>query len=304
MIHIRSLLVSVLFLFSFSVLSIAQNNSFDSTVIFHPKSALKLVSRQFSFTEGPAVDKKGNIYFTDQPNNKIWKYTNTGHLEVFKEDAGRSNGMYFDSENKLITCADEHNELWQIDRHGNVKVLLKDFKGIKFNGPNDVWTDRSRGIYFTDPYYQRDYWVRKQPDMEKQRVYYLCYGADSAKIATDDVKQPNGIVGTPDGKVLYIADFGQGKTFKYSIAADGSLFDRQVFANMASDGMTIDDKGNVYLTGKGVTVFNSSGHQIAHISVPEKWTANVCFGGKRKDLLFITASEGIYIRKMAVKGVE
>ena len=111
------------------------------------------ISRQFSFTEGPAADKYGNIFFTDQPNNKIWEYDTHGKLSVFLDTAGRSNGMYFDSKGNLVTCADEKNQLWQISPAGKVTILLKDFNGYRFNGPNDVWVDAKDGIYFTDPFY-------------------------------------------------------------------------------------------------------------------------------------------------------
>ena len=116
-----------------------------------------LISSQFSFTEGPAVDRQGNIFFTDQPNNKIWKYDTHGKLSVFLDSSGRSNGMYFDSKGNLITCADEQNQLWLISPKGKVTLLLKDFKGHQFNGPNDIWIDHKDGVYFTDPWFQRDY---------------------------------------------------------------------------------------------------------------------------------------------------
>src|SRR5471030_3554863 len=94
-----------------------------------------LISKQFSFTEGASVDKKGNVFFTDQPNNKIWKYSTDGKLSVFLNNAGRSNGMYFDKMGNLITCADEHNQLWSINPDGAVTVLLKDLDGHLMNGP-------------------------------------------------------------------------------------------------------------------------------------------------------------------------
>ena len=116
--------------------------------------------------------------------------------------------------------------------------------------------------------------------------------------------KPNGIVGTPDGKYLYVADMGTGETYKYDINKDGTLKNKQVFANEASDGMTIDNRGNIYLTGKGVAIYNQEGKKIEHIDIPEKWTGNVCFGGKDKHILFITASKSIYIIPTRVKGVE
>ena len=107
-----------------------------------------------------------------------------------------------------------------------------------------------------------------------------------------------------DGKHLYVAEAKANRILRYDIQEDGSLSNRQVFANMGSDGMTIDDRGNIYLTGDGVTVFDKNGQQIDHFPIPEKWTANVCFGGKECDVLFITASKSVYTLKMLVHGVK
>jgi gluconolactonase len=268
-------------------------------------ATLQLISNQFSFTEGSSVDKKGNVFFTDQPNDKIWKYDVKGKLSVFLEKTGRSNGTYFDQKGNLLTCADEKNELWSIDPIGKITILLKDFQGHRFNGPNDLWEDLKGGIYFTDPYYQRPYWDRKTPDIKGEKVYYLPKGKKEAIVVADDLLQPNGIVGTPDGKFLYIADIKDNKTYKYNITKDGSLTNKKLFAEQGSDGMTLDKKGNLYLTGSiGVTVYDKEGRKIETIKVPSKWTANLCFGGKKKNILFITASESVYTIKMKVSGVE
>jgi len=268
------------------------------------QDSLKLISRDFSFTEGPAVNSLGEVFFTDQPNNKIWKYGTDGKLSVFMEQAGRANGMYFVKDN-LIACADEHNQLWSISKKGKVKVLLHDFEGKKLNGPNDLWPDGKGGIYFTDPYYQRDYWTRQQPEMEAQKVYYLPSGKKpKLRVAAADVIKPNGITGTPDGKYLYVADITANKTYRYAIAADGTLSEQTMVINQGSDGITIDEQGNLYLTGKGVFIYNPQGKLIGHIEVNEPWTANVCFGGKNRSDLFITASKAIYTLPMKVRGVE
>jgi gluconolactonase len=263
---------------------------------------LKLVSNQFSFTEGPAVDKKGNVFFTDQPNDKIWKYDIDGKLSVFLSKTGRSNGLYFDKKGNLIACADEQNQLWAINSHGKVKVLAKDLEGHKLNGPNDLWINPKRGgIYFTDPYYQRPYWERKKSDLNGEKVYF--FKKKNVIAVAEDLVKPNGIIGTADGKYLYVADIGDNKTYKYTISKDGTLMNRQLFAEQGSDGMTIDNHGNIYLTGKGVTVYNLEGKKIEHIAIPEDWTANVCFGGKDRNILFITASKSLYILPMKVRGV-
>jgi gluconolactonase len=265
---------------------------------------LQLVSHQFSFTEGASVDRKGNVFFTDQPNDKIWEYSAKGRLTLFMDSAGRSNGMYFDRKGRLVTCADEQDQLWVIGPHKKIQVLLRDFGGRRFNGPNDLWIDSKDGIYFTDPYYQRDYWTRTHPDLEGEKVYYLAAGAKEAIVAAGELKKPNGIVGTPDGRFLYISDMGAGKTYTYSIGPDGQLSGRTLFCEQGSDGMTLDEKGNVYLTGKGVTIYDPAGKKIAYIPVPEDWTGNLCFGGRDRRTLFITASKGLYKIRMKVKGVE
>jgi len=118
-----------------------------------------------------------------------------------------------------------------------------------------------------------------------------------------DFEKPNGIIGTPNGKYLYIADIKGNKTWRYFINSDGTLSGKKLFAELGSDGMTIDRKGNIYLTGKGVTIFNHSGVMIENIPIPEGWTANVCFGGKDRHLLFITASKSVYGINMKVKGI-
>jgi gluconolactonase len=251
------------------------------------------------------VDGAGNVFFTDQPNDKIWKYDVEGRLSLFMDETGRSNGMYFDARGNLITCADERGELWSIDRHKKVKVLLKDYRGHRLNGPNDLWISPSGNIYLTDPYYQRDYWTRKNPDpaLGGEKLYCLTHNGHTLIRVDDQTVKPNGIIGTPDGRQLYVADMGQGKTFRYDILPDGRLTNKQLFCPAASDGMTIDDQGNIYLTGKGVDVYNRKGEKIEHIDVPESWTGNVCFYGKQRDTLFITASKSVYLLPMRVHGV-
>ena len=260
-----------------------------------------LVSNQFKFTEGPAVDKKGNVFFTDQPNDKIWKYSTDGQLSVFLDKTGRSNGMYFDKKGNLLTAADEKNELWSISPDKKITVLLDNYQGKLFNGPNDLWIDPKGGIYFTDPYYQRPYWERKKSELNGQYVYYLAKGKTVPVIVDSNLVKPNGIVGSADGKNLFVADIGDKKTYKYEISKNGELINRALFVEMGSDGMTLDHKGNLYLTGRGVTVFNSIGKQIEHIEIPG-WTANVCFSGKKRDVLFITSNTAVYTLQMIVKG--
>lgn len=278
----------------------------DKKGIVAKNAELVKVQDGFKFTEGPAVNRFGDVFFTDQPNNRIHKWNAlSNEVSVFKEDAGRSNGMYFMLDGTLVAAADNKNELWAIDTDGNHKVWITAFKGNKLNGPNDLWVRPRGGIYFTDPLYPRPYWEgRSEESMQAgQNVYFL--SADRTELFTvaDDLVQPNGIVGSPDSKYLYVSDIGAKKTYKYEVRDDGYLINKELFCEMGSDGMTIDDRGNLYLTGDGVTVFDRKGEQIAHIPVPANWTANVVFGSLDRKTLFITAMDAVYTLQMKTRGV-
>jgi len=258
----------------------------------------------FSFTEGPIADKNGNVYFTDQPNDRIMIWSLDGKLSEFGS-FGRANGMYFDNDGRLLTCSDMENQIFSIGMDGKYNVIVNDFNGKRLNGPNDLWVNpKNGGIYFTDPLYKRNYWTR-EPEMQQEGeyVYYIKPDRKSIIKADCDLIKPNGIIGAPDGKKLYVADIGDNKTYVYDIRSDGTLVNKKLFCSMGSDGMTIDNKGNIYLTGRGVFVFNSKGEQIEHITVDANWTANVCFGGKDLNTLFITASQYLFSLKMNVNGV-
>lgn len=277
----------------------------DKKSIVAKKAELVKVADGYSFTEGPAVHLNGDVYFTDQPNNQIVKWSATrNEVSVFMEESGRSNGMYFDRNKNLITCADMENQVWSIDEKGKVDILIESFQGKKLNGPNDLWISPYGGMYITDPLYKRGYWER-DPEMQQDGEHLYFLSADRIQFFRVDetLVKPNGVVGTYDGKKLYVADIGANKTYVYNIEEDGYLTNKKLFAEMGSDGMTIDNRGNVYLTGKGVTVFNPKGDQIAHIPVAENWTSNVVFGGAERKTLFITAMGSVYTLQMKVRGV-
>lgn len=272
--------------------------------IVAPGAKLEKLSGEFQFTEGPTADRTGNVYFTDQPNDRIMKWSTDGKLAVFLHPAGRANGMYFDAKGNLFACADEKNELWSISPDGQRTVIAKEFRDKKLNGPNDVWVHPAGGLYFTDPFYKRPWWQHDQMPQDGQHVYYLPPDHRNLRRVAEDLTQPNGIIGTPDGRKLYVADIGASKTYRYDIASDGSLTNKSLFCQMGSDGMTLDADGNVYLTGRGVFVFDSTGRRIDHVEVPEPWTANVSFGGADRSTLFITASKGLYSIRTSVKGAK
>ncbi|WP_162051598.1 SMP-30/gluconolactonase/LRE family protein [Pontibacter pamirensis] len=278
----------------------------DKTSIVAKGAQLEKLGDGYTFTEGPAVDAEGNVFFTDQPNDKILRWSaSTGDITTFSDKTGRANGLYFDSKGNLIAAADENNQLWSFDKSGEPTVLISDYEGKLLNGPNDMWITPEGGMFITDPLYKRNYWTR-DPEMQQdgQHLYYLSPDRSQIRRVDETLQQPNGIIGTPDGKKLYVADIGAGKTYVYDIGENGTLSNRNLFAPMGSDGMTIDNEGNIYLTGKGVTVFNKEGEQIAQIPIDEDWTANITFGGKDRKTLFITAMDSVYGLKMKVKGVK
>jgi len=279
--------------------------AYSQSVLESPQAKVQMEADGFQFTEGPAVDAQGNIYFTDQPNDRIMKFDVDGKLTEFMKPAGRSNGMFFSKDGKLIACADEKNQMWEIQMDGSHRVLFEGFEGNKLNGPNDLWIDFNGRIFFTDPYYPRPWWQHKKQPQAKQAVYRVDGDGESITLMDDALVQPNGIVGDAKRRLLFVADIGDSKTYQYTIASDGTLVDRVLFCKRGSDGMTLDDQGNLYLTGgKGVTVYNKDGKEVDSIPVPESWTANVCIGGRDRKTLFITASDSLYSIRIQNAGLE
>jgi len=276
----------------------------DLESVLAPGAKVRKLADGFRFTEGPTADAEGNVYFTDQPNDRILKWdVKAGRLSTFLQPAGRANGMCFDRQWRLIACADETNALWRIDpTTRQVEVLAWQYEGRPLNGPNDVWVAPHGDLYFTDPYYQRPWWKHKEPPQPGQHVYRLSADGRSLTRVADDLEQPNGIIGSADGRTLYVADIRAGKTYAYDIRPDGSLANKRLFCSSGSDGMTLDEAGNLYLTGRGVLVFDRNGRHLGTIEVPERWTANVCFGGPDRKTLYITASAGLYAVELRHRG--
>ncbi len=258
---------------------------------------VKKLAGDFSFTEGPVADAEGNVFFSDIPNNKVHKYSTDGKLSTFHDNTGGANGLYFDKKGVLFACAGGDRKVFFFCSAGRAAIADK-YDGKKFNSPNDLWIDPKGGIYFTDPRYGRN---RDDIEQDGEHVYYIT--PDRRKIirVIDDMVRPNGIIGTC-GKKLYVADHGGGKTWVYKINEDGTLSDKKLFAEEGSDGMTIDNEGNIYLTNDAVKVYCCQGNKIATIEVPER-PANVTFGGPDKQTLFITARKSLYSIDMRVKGL-
>lgn len=293
--HLKSLLILTLSAFSVTAQELPS--------LIAKGSQVEKVASGFAFTEGPAVAPNGEIFFTDQPNNAIHIWNEKKGIRTFDVDGERANGLYFDAKGNLVACADYRNKLIRISMNGEKTVLADNYEGKHLNGPNDLWIHPNGNIYITDSYYHRDWWPEGHKQEQDCRGVYCVYSDGKIVRLIDDFKMPNGIIGTPDGKTLYVADIQDGKTWKYTIQEDGTLSNKTFFAPEGSDGMTIDEKGNVYLTNKAVSIFAPDGHKIGNIDVPEQ-PANVTYGGKDRKTLFITARTSVYKVRMNVKGVK
>jgi len=262
-----------------------------------PGAKVEKLADGFSFTEGPARDAQGNIYFTDIPNARIHKWSLDGKLNTFRENSGGANGLFFYRAGNLVACEGGNRRVTSIAPDGTVTVLAESYGGKKLNSPNDLWVDPKGGVYFSDPRYG------SQEGLEQDgfHVYYLPPDRKPLRRVIDKLVKPNGVVGTTDGKLLYVADAGDGKTYVYRIEEDGSLTDRKLIAPVGSDGMTLDEQGNLYLARNVVQVYSPDGKKLLEIDVPEA-PSNVCFGGADRRTLFITARKGLYSIRMNVCG--
>ena len=253
----------------------------------------------FKFLEGPAADKKGHVFFSDIPNNRIHRWSLAGKLTTFQERSGGANGLYFDSKGRLLACQGKARRVARYTRNGKQTVLVAAFGNKPLNSPNDLWIGPDQSVWFTDPRYGG------MDDLEQGgfHVYWLPHDGSALRRVIDDLVKPNGIVGSMDGKHLYVADPGAGKIWRYRIAAPGRLADKTLFvADAGSDGMTVDLHGNLYLTWRGaVRIHAKDGRLVRSIKIPEG-PANVAFGGAEFKTLFITARTGLYALDMAVAG--
>ena len=263
-----------------------------------PKHAeVKKLASGFKFVEGPAWDRKGTLYFSDIPNRKIHRWSEKEGVTLFKELEGSCNGLRFDVNGNLLVCQPTGRKVLSISSQGEVAVVADMHQGKKLNSPNDVWITPSGGIYFTDPRYG------KMDDLQQGgfHVYYIAPGSEKVERVIDDLKKPNGVVGTADGKKLFLADPGAKKTYAYDIQSDGSLTNRKLAADSGSDGLTVDERGNLYVTGKTIRIYSPEAKIVGEIPLPEG-AANLTFGGPDRKTLFITARTSLYSVKLNVRG--
>jgi len=264
----------------------------------------------FSFLEGPCWDGESSLFFSDIPNDRIYRYTLDGSFSVFREHSNGANGLMFDRQKRLIACEGKAGRITAIDSLGNViAVLAQEYRDKPFNSPNDLVIDRYGGIYFTDPRFGND----KEMPQDKQAVYYIDPNG-KVKRLIDDMQKPNGIILSPDGQFLYVVDTYDKFIRAYRVTTDGFLVDQRVFAELkleenapdersGADGLAMDVNGDLFVcTRLGIQVFNGHGDFLGIIQVPEI-PANCTFGGIDMKTLFITARKNLYMIALNVQGV-
>lgn len=289
------ILIIILF-FSFNHLAFCAEKS---SGLIAPGASLKKVQSGFTFLEGPAADADGNVYFVDIPSERILKWTwADGKISVYKEKSGKANGMIFDARGHLVICEMGNNRVVRDDMKGNVTVLADSYDGKKLHMPNDLWIDSRGGIYFSD--------FAGGPGENQEsgglQVYYISPDGKTVTRATNDLVAPNGLIGTPDNRILYITDPGAKKTWSYKINNDATLTDKKLFCDQFTDGFKLDEKGNLYFSGDaGVTIYSPAGQKIEEIPLSGR-CASLTFGGKDRKTLFIAGGDTVYTLEMAVRG--
>jgi len=271
-----------------------------------PVGSIQKVHGNFQFTEGPAADRKGNIYFTDVAGNKIYRHTSNGKLEVFLDPSGHCNGLMFNDSGMLFACQMD-GKILKIDPESKkVTPLTAEHNGNRYNAPNDLVLDRNGGVYFTDPRFR----APMPFPQGKEAVYYTTAKGEVTRLI-DDLPGPNGVILSPDEKTLYVIPTFQAEMMAYPVEGPGKLGKGKVFCTLqqpegaegtGGDGLTIDTQGNLYITSRlGLQVFNPEGKLLGIIEFPEQ-PSNATFGGKDNKTLFVTARTSLYSCEMKVPG--
>ena len=268
-----------------------------SSSVFATNGVLTLLATNLHFAESPAADAAGNIFFSDIPGDTTYKWSTSGQLSIFRTNTGGANGLYFDDAGNLIACERENGRIVSVSPQTNISAVTSSFGGNRYNEPNDLWIDPDGGIYFTDPVF-----FTNQVPQGGEHVYYITPDTSSVVRVVSDMVKPNGLVGTPDGATLYIADWGAGVVYRYAVGGEGALSGKTAFASVKCDGMTMDSEGNIYLTEDAVLVYSPAGVLLEQLAVPARPT-NLEFGDADRKTLFITTDDGcLYSIRMRVQG--
>ena len=279
-----------------------------ANVRIEPASEIELVHGGFEFTEGPAWDPRGTLYFSDIPATTIHRLVEGDKLSSFTDDSKHTNGIMIAADGRMLACQmDGQVVAYNVDNRGEVTVLADSYEGNRFNAPNDLVIDKQGGIYFTDPLFRAP-----QPlPQQVQAVYYIAKSGTVTRV-TDHIAAPNGIGLSPDGKQLYVIPSQQAEMLVYDVEGPGELSNGRTLCQVTQrpgasgtggDGMTVDIKGNLYITtGSGVEIFSPQGKQLGLIEFPEQ-PANVTFGGPERTTMYVTARTGLYRVEMPIAGL-
>lgn len=271
-----------------------------------PSGKIVKLHGNFKFTEGPAADRHGNVYFSDIPDNKIYKVDPKGELSVVTDMSNHANGLMLNAKGELVACEMDGRITARDLKTNTTRVLADKFEGNRFNAPNDLVVDKEGGVYFTDPDF-------RAPDPKPQKftsVYYIPPKGEVIRIIKD-LPKPNGVILSPDEKTLYVIPSASADMMAYAVQGGGKLGEGRVFCtlkqaegqkNGGGDGLTIDTKGNLYITSKlGLQVYNPEGKLLGIIAFPEQ-PANVTFGGPDRRTLYVTARTSLYTASMEITG--
>ena len=266
--------------------------------LISPGADVEIVAEGFVFTEGPVWDGSG-LLFSDVRVNKIMRLDDDNNVSVFIDDIG-TNGLYFDNDGSLIVCGNlRDRQLYRISENSERTELVDKVGGKRLNAPNDCWVDPVGGIYFSDPRYR----TREVMELDVEILYYLNSDGELSS-ADPDYTRPNGLIGTSDGKILYVADYGASFINRYEIESPGVLKNKTRFAESLCDGMTLDEHGNLYVTKEVVAVYRPDGTLLGEIKLPGKGgSTNVTFGGPDRKTLYITGGTRLMKLDMQVAGV-
>jgi gluconolactonase len=267
------------------------------------------------FGEGPVwIGDFGCLLWSDLPSNRIMRWDErTLSVSVFREPSNYANGNTRDRQGRLITCEQDSRRLTRTEHDGSITVLIERYDGKRLNSPNDVVVKSDGSIWFTDPLYgiNGNYEGHAASQELPTNVYRLDPVSAKASVVLDDL-QPNGLCFSPDEKKMYLVDYKLRGIRVYDVTADGTrLTNGKAFvtceASVIPDGFRCDVDGNLWCgwTGgegvDGVIVFNPNGQAIGRIDLPER-CANVCFGGPKRNRLFMAASHSLYSLYVGAQG--
>jgi sugar lactone lactonase YvrE/sugar phosphate isomerase/epimerase len=265
-----------------------------------PKGAkAQKIKGGFQFTEGPAWDGKGGLYFSDIPADTIYHLGADGKVSTFLKPSGQANGLMVDKDGNVIACRHQARDVVRIGPDKKITVLASSFEGKRLNSPNDLAISASGAIYFTDPAYGLEGRPGEQP---VEGVYRI--GADGTVTrVVDDMARPNGIVLGPGEKTLYVADSERKVVRAYDLSEDGKASNGRDFATVKGtpDGMGLDAMGDLYVTADGIWLFDYAGNKLGVIPIPEV-PANLDFDGADLKTLYVTAQKSVYKVNLGIAG--